>query len=183
MGRVFTPIEANRTLPLVRSIVADILACGRELRSRAHEESSHGEVREIRDRLRDLIAELNRIGCEYKDWGFEHGLVDFPGVIDGKSVLFCWRSDEPEISHYHGELDGYLGRQSIPAGLLTPEINASEPAGPNAQPGSCNTAECTAHEPSPQDASPQNGSTAKNSGGVSSGSGGAISSEDRIPKA
>lgn len=135
--RVFTPIEANRTLPLVRGIVTDILSCGRELRSRSiDEEPSTGPVRELRDRLRDLIAELKWIGCEYKDWGFEHGLVDFPGMIDGERVFYCWRIDEPHVGHYHGELDGYRGRQPIPQGALSP------------QPTSVGTSECSTALPS-----------------------------------
>lgn len=114
MRRLFTPQEATRTLPLVRSIVSDILACGRTIRNR----SESGEVvNEVRVRLGDHITELQRIGCEYKDWGFDVGLVDFPSEIDGEPVWLCWRSDEPELSWYHGVADGYAGRQRIPARL------------------------------------------------------------------
>lgn len=124
MPRIFTPYEANRTLPLVRSIVADILACGRSIRERAERRGgepgggSEPRSNELRERLGDLLAELGRIGCEYKDWDFDRGLVDFPGEIDGLRVLLCWRSDEPAVLHYHGHLDGYAGRRAIPERFL-----------------------------------------------------------------
>lgn len=117
MSRIFTPYEADRTLPLVRSIVTDILECGRALRERcACEESGTNGLRE---RLGELLGELMRIGCDFKDWDFERGLVDFPSEIDGKKVLLCWRSDEPSISHYHGLVEGFAGRKQIPAHLLS----------------------------------------------------------------
>ncbi len=115
MGRIFTPFEANRTLPLVRGIVADILECGRALRERcACEESGANGLRE---RLGDLLGELVRIGCDYKDWDFARGLVDFPAEIEGVKVLLCWRSDEPSVTHYHGVVEGYAGRREIPTHL------------------------------------------------------------------
>jgi hypothetical protein len=120
VGRIFTPYEANRTLPLVRSIVADILACGRAIRERAEGVAGEASSNELRERLRDLLGELGRIGCEYKDWDFERGLIDFPGEVDGVRVLLCWRSDEPAVAHYHGHLDGYAGRRPIPERLLAP---------------------------------------------------------------
>lgn len=128
MGRIFTPGEANRTLPLVRSIVADILACGRAIRERAELGDGRTDTarsNELRERLGELLGELSRIGCEYKDWDFERGLVDFPGEVGGVRVLLCWRSDEPEVAHYHGHFDGFAGRRPIPPELLVPAASAA----------------------------------------------------------
>lgn len=119
--RTFTPAEANRMLPLVRRIVADILAAGRELRRLAPDglapESRVPEVDRQMQRLKDLVNELEQLGCQYKDWNFDVGLVDFPARIEGRDVLLCWRSDEPEIRFYHGLEDGYTGRRPIPEPL------------------------------------------------------------------
>lgn len=125
--RLFTPLQANQSLPLVRRIVADILSKARELRALG---GSHGadRVGEIQDQIARLVSELEQIGCQYKDWGFEIGLVDFPSKLDGKRVLLCWRSDEDSVAFYHGEHDGFAGRRPIPAVLLGDEPNA-EPAG------------------------------------------------------
>ena len=135
--RLFTPAEANRTLPLVKRIVRDILETGREYRTlgEQHEAASEADVEterrldELQANLRGLFTELSDIGCEYKDWGFDKGLVDFPGEIDGESVLWCWRSDKESLAWYHDHESGFAGRAPIPAELL----QAHEPsdAGPS----------------------------------------------------
>ncbi|HVS12041.1 MAG TPA: DUF2203 domain-containing protein [Planctomycetota bacterium] len=122
--RSFTPAEANRTLPLVRRIVVDVLARGSEARALADNvepgevETAQARLRVLELEIRDLLEELERIGCSYKDWGFETGLVDFPGEIDGRSVLLCWRSDEESVRFYHAPDAGFAGRKPIPRRLL-----------------------------------------------------------------
>ena len=112
-GRVFTVESANRTLPLVGRIVADILTCGRALRR--CEADDCASIRDLRERLRELVSELKLIGCEYKDWSFEVGLVDFPAELDGERIALCWRADEPAITHYHSVVEGYGGRLQLPS--------------------------------------------------------------------
>ncbi|GDX64740.1 hypothetical protein LBMAG35_15780 [Chlorobiota bacterium] len=119
--KYFTPEEANRTLPLVRSIVNDILRIGSQLRTRITDLMQTGEdprkdesCMAFSDTLKELHAELEELGCEYKDWNFNIGLVDFPAIIEGREVLLCWRSDEDAITHYHGFMDGYSGRKPLP---------------------------------------------------------------------
>lgn len=118
----FTPAEANRTLPLVKRIVGDILDAGRELRRLApsHDDSDvRVRLAVLEAEIRELAGELERIGCSYKDWGFDKGLVDFPSVIDGTEVLLCWRSDEERLEWYHTPEAGFAGRTPIPSELLT----------------------------------------------------------------
>ncbi len=115
--KLFTPQEANRTLPLVRRIVSDINKSGKELQLRAKSETIGEESAEFQQRVRQmekLIEELEGLGCYYKDWNFDIGLVDFPSILDGEHVLLCWRSDEPEVAFYHSYETGYPGRQRIP---------------------------------------------------------------------
>jgi hypothetical protein len=120
--RVFTPAQANKTLPLVQRIVRDILAHGAELRQLATggrtDTATLDRAHELDGQIHTLIAELAEIGCDYKGWGFEKGLVDFPGFLDGQPVLLCWRSDEPAIAWFHAPEAGYAGRQRIPVELL-----------------------------------------------------------------
>ncbi len=116
--KFFTPKEANQTLPLVERIVKDILETGKRLRVLAAERGPKAEddpeMKKLVDQMEELFDELEGIGCSYKDWNFETGLVDFPGVIGGKEVCLCWRSDEKELKYYH-ELDaGFAGRKLIP---------------------------------------------------------------------
>ncbi|MCC7015165.1 MAG: DUF2203 domain-containing protein [Planctomycetes bacterium] len=119
--RSFTPAQANRTLPLVRRIVADLLARGQELRKlapRHAEGQTRARLGVLEAEIRDLVHELEQIGCDYKDFAFDKGLVDFPGEIDGRTVLLCWRSDEPRVQWYHAPEAGFAGRTPIPEALL-----------------------------------------------------------------
>lgn len=120
--KYFTVKEANRTLPLVRKIVKDILDTAFQIRTIA--ESLNGniegnqEVNHYITQMNYYMNELNEIGCSYKDWNFHLGLVDFPAIINGEEVLLCWRSDEDEINYYHGINDGFAGRKIIPENIL-----------------------------------------------------------------
>ena len=122
MKNTWTPQEANRTLPLVKRIVADVLACGREWRNlskKTDDAPTHERVAYLEGQLAELMRELEGIGCTYKDWGFDKGLIDFPARIDGRSVYLCWRSDEPAVLHFHARDEGFDSRQPIPAEMLT----------------------------------------------------------------
>ena len=116
--RHFTPKEANRTLPLVKRIVADIQSRGQELVRLAEalgdDARDDRRIKKLIDEVNEFMEELNQIGCSYKDPNFTLGLVDFPSVIDGEEVLLCWRSDEPTVAFYHGPEAGYAGRKAIP---------------------------------------------------------------------
>ena len=102
--RFFTPKEANQALPNVKKIVEEIL-------SNAHE--AHGEAR-----VRALMVQLEDMGCYYKDWSFDIGLVDFPAIIHGQQALLCWRSDELQVEWFHGYEDGYAGRRRVTRELI-----------------------------------------------------------------
>jgi len=123
--RLFTPNEANETLPLVKRIVSDITQTGKLIRDivdeLGDESRSDPEANRLLKEINDLFLELEKLGCSYKDWNFELGLVDFPAVIDGEEVLLCWRSDEPSVMFFHGVFDGFPGRKSIPPGILNEE--------------------------------------------------------------
>ncbi len=133
----FTPQEANKTLPLVKQIVGDILDKARDVKSlmaSGINSSNSGRHQKLIAQMDDLIDELESLGCFYKDWNFEKGLVDFPAVIDGKEVLLCWHSDEPDVRFYHGIQDGFTGRQPIAEHLLAglPETAKSHTDKPTA---------------------------------------------------
>lgn len=121
--KTFTPFEATKTLPLVKQIVGDILAKGKAHRELCEDEGPDTVEKEDRKavlegELDELFKELEQLGCSFRDWGFEIGLVDFPSEIDGRPVLLCWRSDEPTVGFYHPLDAGYAGRRPIPPRLL-----------------------------------------------------------------
>lgn len=120
--KMFTPALANRTLPLVRSIVDDILERAKELRGKtalSRNPESDEELELIQQDILRLMEELESLGCSYKDWDFEMGLVDFPSRIEGEEVFLCWRSDEPDVRYYHTPNGGFAAREPIPEHLLT----------------------------------------------------------------
>jgi hypothetical protein len=116
--RFFTLEEANRALPYVRRVVADVLAEHAALQTRIPRlrdarirvrrggadtelEPLRKEVAEISTRLETFLGELRRVGCVLRGTA---GVVDFYGLLDGRPVCFCWRYDEDAVAHWH-ELD------------------------------------------------------------------------------
>ncbi|MHB1687004.1 MAG: DUF2203 family protein [Ignavibacteriaceae bacterium] len=116
--KYFTPLEAKKTLPLVKKIIKDILDTSKEIKFLADDLDGKIEdnprAKKMIENINGFIGELEEIGCFYKDYGFTLGLVDFPALINGREVLLCWRSDEEEIKFYHGVDAGYTGRKLIP---------------------------------------------------------------------
>jgi hypothetical protein len=120
--KYFTPAEARRTLPLVKNIVQDILETTKEMRLLADEIGNNVEgddrIKNMASDVDKFMNELEEIGCYFKDWNFRIGLVDFPGLIDGREVFFCWKSDEEDIEFYHELDEGFSGRKPIPLELI-----------------------------------------------------------------
>ena len=122
--KYFTPKEANKPLPYLKKIVGEILEKGKQLRRLFQENATFdvsSQADSIKEEMGELMAELEALGCFYKDWNFEIGLVDFPALIYDKEVLLCWRSDEQEILWYHSLDDGFVGRRPIPTQWLLGE--------------------------------------------------------------
>jgi hypothetical protein len=109
--RLFTPREAESTLPLVKQIVADVLDTGRRIRELGEDDD---DLPRLQAELEENVLELESMGCFFKDWNFSVGLVDFPAEIDGRTVFLCWRSDESELGWYHPIEEGYQGRRPLP---------------------------------------------------------------------
>ncbi len=125
----FTVAQANKTLPLVQRIVADILedyGAWRDLMRQfellsadATDETGESEeqvtlrtqVDDAAHRINSYMDELAQIGCVFK--GFEQGLVDFHSKRDDRDVLLCWKHGEPAVEHWHELEGGFDGRQSV----------------------------------------------------------------------
>jgi hypothetical protein len=135
--KLFTLEEAERTLPLVRRIVDDLLAEYPAWRSAvARYEVLTGGARAERGETADLVAaredvaahadrinvylqELETIGCMFK--GFDGGLVDFYSLRDDQPIFLCWRLGEPHITHWHPIESGAAGRQPVDDTILSGE--------------------------------------------------------------
>ena len=118
--RRFTVSEANRSLPLVRRIVTDIVGTHAQAiavqshigRATPKEQGPlQSQLERLLERLEDFVDELTEVGCELKDYSV--GLVDFTGRHKGRDVYLCWKLGEEQVAHWH-ELDaGAAGRKSI----------------------------------------------------------------------
>ena len=130
----FTPQEANKRLPLIRKIVLDILEIGKTFKKIIETSPAGTDIPQeallLKEEMQELMIELEDLGCFFKDWNFEIGLVDFPSLIEGREVLLCWRSDEPEIRWYHGIDEGFTGRKPIPEHLLNLTGSSAVPTSP-----------------------------------------------------
>lgn len=124
----FTLEQANRTLPLVRRIVADVvrgharwlevmselevLAAGvRADRPDPRVEALEREAQLLARDLDAFEAELADLGIALKDRRI--GLVDFPSERDGRTVLLCWRLGEPTVQYWHELESGFAGRRPL----------------------------------------------------------------------
>ncbi|MDQ2915375.1 MAG: DUF2203 domain-containing protein [Chloroflexota bacterium] len=128
MERIFTIEEANRTLPLVSRIVADLVREHKlwEDKVAEFELATVGSTPDRPDPIADLlqieaqrlardiegyIAELNDLGVICK--GMDTGLVDFRGQMDGREVYYCWKLGELSVLYWHETDAGFVGRQKL----------------------------------------------------------------------
>ena len=61
--------------------------------------------------MQDVLREFQRREIQLKD--LDRGLVDFPAIVDGKEVFFCWERDEEDIEFWHDLDAGYAGRERL----------------------------------------------------------------------
>ena len=126
--RLYTVQEANRTLPLVRRIVEDIVSSYTKWQDSVREfevlsagvradnpderaTAAQVEAERLAKDIAACVRELEQLGLEFK--GYDMGLVDFPSLRGDRTVYLCWRLGEPEVGFWH-ELDGrFAGRQPI----------------------------------------------------------------------
>lgn len=125
--RLFDLEEAERMLPLVRSIVRGMMEDWEERRrvlerlesispdrgdgSEEPARSLHAEVDALTEKLVEAAEELAELGVEFK--GIEEGLVDFPSRRGDELVYLCWKVDEDRIRWWHSLDAGYSGRRPL----------------------------------------------------------------------
>jgi hypothetical protein len=130
--RHFTPEEANAALAEVRPLVEGLVAQRREhVQALARQEelerkikgngggmppaelaAAAADVDAIERRIARLVDEISEHGAQVKD--LDEGLIDFPALRRGETVLLCWRLGEDEIRFWHRVEDGFAGRRPLP---------------------------------------------------------------------
>jgi len=143
--RLFSVDEANRMLPLVKRIVADIVSLSEELGNRhARMDALEGEsmfrqgglpdidewdrvqreIEEDEHRLEEFVCELTQLGVEFRQASI--GEVDFQTRVDGRPAFLCWRLGEPEVAFWHPEDAGFEERQVLRKALLQGAFSAGD---------------------------------------------------------
>lgn len=121
---------ARRMLPLVRSIVSDIVETQNRLTKLAPERDAlddsrraldwaarqrryavHDEVTQAEKALATAVEELGELGVTLAD--LKAGQVDFPTRINGRQAVFSWRLGEDGVGHWR--YAGERSRRPIPA--------------------------------------------------------------------
>ena len=130
---LFTVDHANRTLPLVRRIVDDVVRVHRRwqdalveldlvisgVRADRPDPKATQLEREIQALAKEIDGyerELHDLGIQLKDRRI--GLIDFPSELDGRPVLFCWKLGEESVQFWHDEQSGFAGRQPLTPTLV-----------------------------------------------------------------
>lgn len=128
----FTPEEANAALAEVRPLVERMVERRREHvaaleRQEELERKIRGnggsiapveladaaaEVDALARRLAAVVDEIGEHGAQVKD--VDEGLIDFPALRRGETVLLCWRLGEGDIAYWHRVEDGFAGRRALP---------------------------------------------------------------------
>jgi hypothetical protein len=128
----FTLDEAQSLLPVLESLLNRAIEArraaekiGEELQALNHKIFLSGgmflDVDSLRKRrkaydaqlqtVKDSLAEIDAIGVQVKD--LDTGLLDFPCLVDGETVLLCWKMGESRIEFWHTLDGGFAGRQPL----------------------------------------------------------------------
>jgi hypothetical protein len=134
LSKTFTLSEAQTLLPVLEALLRKAQAAGKraaELEREMQQLSQRifmaggmhvnvvqaakrrGEREKALQETRDTLAEIDEIGVQVKD--LAQGLLDFPCVMEGQTVLLCWKLGEKEIGFWHTEEDGFAGRKPLDA--------------------------------------------------------------------
>lgn len=138
--RAFSVAEAQGILPLLRSIVQDVVEVTRELRRRRTRLRALGhsskeglsfrerrriwdlldEVRSLETKARNWTDELSDLGVNLEDGSI--GLVDIPWRRGSRSAYLCWQLGENQIDHWHSRKSRGARRLLLPKPFFETEL-------------------------------------------------------------
>lgn len=137
MSKTFTLGEAQTLLPVLESLMKRAQTAGAkagaaelEMQQLSHRIFLSGGLRvdvpaaarrraereKAVQEAKDTVAEIAAIGVGVDD--VEDGMLDFPCVLDGQTVLLCWRMGETAIAHWHTTEESAAERKPLDGRFL-----------------------------------------------------------------
>lgn len=86
--------------------IEQILAAGNDVGG----DLTNNQVKALAE-IKALLREFEKREIQIKD--LERGLIDFPAIIGGKEVFYCWETDDEDIEFWHDLDSGYAGREKL----------------------------------------------------------------------
>jgi hypothetical protein len=113
--------DARRVLTTLRPHLDDLIALRADLTELRIDLNGEGtsplgglaEAKALEARLYATMEQITAEGVQVK--GYAPLLLDWPGELDGRPVLWCWLEGDPDIAWYHRIECGFAGRRPVPA--------------------------------------------------------------------
>jgi hypothetical protein len=133
MFTLYTPQTANKALPEVKRMFANIVAqkgrvmvLNNELQALVDSESDFEHYIKKKQELNTAVTNLYKsiemleaTGVSIKS--VDEGLLDFPSKRFDEEVWLCWKAGEDEIKFWHGKDEGFMGRKPLEStGIIEP---------------------------------------------------------------
>lgn len=133
MFTLYTPQTANRALPEVKRMFADVvfkknkvLVLQQELQAIVDSGSEFERFIKKKQDLNTSVTELYKAieileGTSVAIKSVDEGLLDFPAKRFDEEVWLCWKAGEDEIKFWHGKDEGFMGRKPLETtGVIEP---------------------------------------------------------------
>jgi hypothetical protein len=116
VDRFFSLVEAQSLMPEVFLRAESIIEVRAELAYRMErlnegDKTQLPEVKALEARLSEALDWFGTEGIQVK--GYAPLLIDFPMHYGDRTLLLCWLENETELSWYHDDNHGFLGRRRI----------------------------------------------------------------------
>jgi hypothetical protein len=142
-GLIRTAIDGKKLIEVVdgefQTLAHRVFLAGGLLVNVVHFARRRAERDKALQRVKDAVHEIDAIGVQVKD--LDIGLLDFPCMVKGETILLCWKLGEKQITHWHGTDEGFANRKLIEERIPGPKDRASKDGSkdsPKDQPGKIN---------------------------------------------
>jgi hypothetical protein len=116
-------VEARQLLATLRPLIDSLIRLRADLAELRADLASEGssplggraEAKALEARLYAVMEQLGTRGTQIK--GYAPVLLDWPGELAGRPVLWCWLEGDPDVGWYHRVDCGFAGRRPVPGEL------------------------------------------------------------------